>query len=96
MAFRWINKQGVETESGVVIQFTGRHSLEYRSRRGKIKIHIEDGGTDTKPLIIVHERSIDRWSGGIFGMKVTDAERRAVIEVLREALAFQGLGLTLV
>lgn len=86
--FTWLNKQGVRSDEGFELQFTGRFTAEYRESGRTTKFYV-DGGS----AITVYEGSLDQlWRDTPDPTK----ERARIIRNLNEALAFQGLRLDLV
>jgi hypothetical protein len=86
--FKWLNKQGVESKKGFVVQFTGRFSAEYREAQKIITLSIESGISNGKPCVIVVPGSFARWDGGSL---VSDKNQALMLANLRRAVEFQGL-----
>ncbi len=80
--FKWLNKQGVESDEGFVVQFTGRFTAEYRERGKSIEVAVEDGGGGAKPALV--------YSRSSFG-HLPEPDKERVIRNFRAALVFQGL-----
>ena len=81
--FEWINKQGVRSDSGAVIQFTGRFTAEYTRYGVTIEVDVEDGGPSAgKPTLLYSRASF----ASLGSLVADDAEA-----LFREALQFQGL-----
>src|SRR5690348_743555 len=89
--FKWLNKQGVESNKGFVVQFTGRFSAEYREAQQVIALAIESGMSNGKPSIIVGPDSLERWDGG---SSISEKKQALIMANLRRALEFQGLALS--
>ena len=83
--FRWINKQGVESDLGFVVQRTSRFTAEYRERGRVIVVDVEAGGPsgDKGSLLYSRESLVKSFS--------PQSERDRVEANFREALVFQGL-----
>ena len=83
--FRWLNKQGVESELGFVVQFTGRFTAEYREAGRVFVVDVEDGGqSGDKPKILYSRSSLIR-------LIPIQSERDRVDANFRNAMLFQGL-----
>jgi hypothetical protein len=81
-SFRWLNKQGVESSDGFVVQFTGRFTAEYRENGRSVVVDVEDGGSSAT-LLYSRQSLISKFSG--------ESERKRVETNFRKALEFQGL-----
>lgn len=86
--FTWINKQGVRSDRGFEVQFTGRFSAEYRENGKIIEIYVESGGG--MPSIIIGTDAFARWNNGI---PLPEEQRVRVLQNFKEAMEFQGLKL---
>lgn len=82
--FRWLNKQGVESTEGFVVQFTGRFAAEYRENGRVLEVDIEPGVVGGSPAICYAASSFRRWSAD-------PAEQQRVSGNFGRAVAFQGL-----
>ncbi len=89
MKFTWLNKQGVETEEGIVVQSTGRFTFEYREGKKVIEIDIEGGIMGGKSCIHFKRSIFKKWSSG--SGVLTFSEQEKAIEIFKDALVFQGL-----
>ncbi|WP_396615431.1 hypothetical protein [Lysobacter soli] len=82
-SFRWINKQGVESADGFVVQRSGRFTEEYRENDRSITIDVESGLSGGRHVVSYRRRSFDAWSSDLL-------ERQRVIDNYRAALRFMG------
>jgi hypothetical protein len=87
--FSWINKQGVQSDQGFIVQFTGRLTAEYREGPLTIVVDVEDGGGSGNPMIYYRADCFHRWTNS--SIVLTETERARVVENFREAMKFQGL-----
>lgn len=55
---KWLNKQGVESETGFVVQITGRLTVEYREDGRVVVVACEDGE------VTDGGRDLHAWSDG--------------------------------
>lgn len=88
--FTWLNKQGVKSDRGFVVQFTGRFTAEYRENGKTVTLDVEDGLSGGLQCVSVDPRAFERWDGGI---AIVKEEQDRLFENLREAMEFQGLKL---
>jgi hypothetical protein len=89
--FTWLNKQGVQSERGFVVQRTGRFTAEYSDGAKVVTLDVESGLTDGGlPCLIVDPTAFDRWDNG---EQIAPAQRSELFENLKQAIEFQGLKL---
>ena len=88
--FVWLNKQGVKSDAGYIVQFTSRFSAEYHESGKTIDIYVEDGMQAGQPCIILSNESFAKWSDGT---TILPDERSRLVDNFRQALDFQGLKL---
>src|SRR5438270_2306530 len=91
--FTWLNKQGVQSDRGFVVQFTGRFSAEYRAGGRVAKLYVEDGTLEGQPCIIVDPDAFQHWDGE--AARIPAEEQAQMFANLREAMEFQGLKLAI-
>jgi hypothetical protein len=82
LTFRYLNKQGVESNRGFVVQITGRFSLEYRRESFCIECDTE---------IMPHPPGLTVQVPGLPFGNLTPARRAEIITEIRAALDFMGL-----
>jgi hypothetical protein len=78
--FKWLNKQGVESDKGFIVQRTGRFTLEYRQGNFRMECLVE--GVENRIGVSVPELP--------FG-NLTETRRSEIVQEIRDALEFQGL-----
>jgi hypothetical protein len=82
--FTWINKQGVQSSSGFVVQRTGRFTTEYREAGKTLVVEVESALVGNRSVIYYARSAFNSWS--------TDAaEQERVAANFRSALEFKGL-----
>ncbi|HEX3657380.1 MAG TPA: hypothetical protein VHV55_16440 [Pirellulales bacterium] len=89
--FEWINNQGVRSDKGFVVQFTGRFTIEYQEGPHTTVLAVEPGfdPDSGKPVLVVAvPPTLVPWGAPEFA---SDEGRRKFIENVREALVFQNL-----
>jgi hypothetical protein len=90
--FTWINKQGVSSSDGFVVQMTGRFTMEYREGSRVLVLEIDNGNWGGGPSIALTRPSdLERW--GKSGLSISKSDQDRVRLNIKEALAFQGLTL---
>jgi len=93
MNFKWLNKQGVRSDTGFELQFVDRFTMEYREGDRRITVDVESGVlAANQPAILMGPDAFNAWDDGL---ELLPEKQRSVLGNVREALAFQGLGLSL-
>ena len=87
--FTWLNKQGIRSDSGFVVQFTDRFRAEYREGERIVSVYVEDGISGGIPAAIVGPDAFAHWDDD--PAKFSEAERKRLFENFRFACEFQGL-----
>lgn len=91
--FTWLNKQGVRSDSGFVVQCTGRFTYEYREGGRCIEIEVEDGHVAGEPCISIRKDAFAKWDQGSPFYETPREEQEQLMRNFRDALEFQGLAL---
>lgn len=86
--FTWLNKQGVRSDRGFEVQFTGRFDAEYREGGKVVKLYVESGVNGGLPCIILAPNAFARWSDG---SATRPEQQAAMLQNFKEAMDFQGL-----
>jgi len=89
--FTWLNKQGVQSDSGYIVQFTGRYTCEYREGSKRIEIAVEDGFFAGKPCINISKDAFAKWSPPRPFYETPREEQERLMKNLQDAIEFQGL-----
>jgi hypothetical protein len=89
--FTWLNKQGVESDRGFTVQFTGRFTAEYREDGKVITLALEDGVSGGVPAVIIGPNAFDCWDND--RQKIDLDQKDRLFRNLKEAIEFQGLKL---
>jgi len=88
--FKWLNKQGVESDRGFIVQVVSRFIIEYRQKYKKISVPIEiDNVTNTEVSIIIHKSSFTCWDDE--GTNISANEQSEIIKNFKDAMNFQGI-----
>jgi hypothetical protein len=88
-----LNKQGVQSDRGFLVQFTGRFTAEYRDRGKVVTLDVESGLLGGQPCISVGPDAFEHWDGET--ETIPRDEQARMFENLREAIEFQGLKLVI-
>lgn len=91
--FTWLNKQGVQSDSGFVVQFTGRFTCEYSEGGKRIEIAVEDGLSAGKPCINISKDAFAKWAPPRAFYETPKDEQERLMKNFKDAIEFQGLAL---
>lgn len=91
--FTWLNKQGVKSSEGFIVQRTGRFTAEYQEGGKKISISLENGFLpDMKPCEIISSCAFSRWDNGA---SISKEKQEQILQNFKEAMEFQGIGVVM-
>lgn len=94
MTFTWLNKQGVKSSKGFVVQRTGRFTSEYQEGSRKITVEIETGKLpDGKFCDIIGSDTFTNWDDGI---PISKEKQEEILQNYKDAMNFQGIGVIVV
>jgi len=91
MSFSWLNKQGVESDRGFTVQFTGRFTCEYREGARSIEIAVEDGLSGGRPRVSIRRNAFANWDRKSPFSETPADEQARLLQNFKEAIEFQGL-----
>ena len=91
MAFTWLNKQGVQSDQGYVVQVVDRFCVEYREANRVLSVEVEDGIKDGRYCLIVSPGCFSRWDEMQLHESLDGDEQARIERNFREAMEFQGL-----
>ena len=91
--FTWLNKQGVKSDRGFIVQRTSRFTAEYRYRGKVVTLDVESGLDNGQPCMIVDPDAFQHWDGD--SATIPSEEQTQMFDNLREAMKFQGLKLAI-
>jgi hypothetical protein len=87
--FKWLNKQGVESDKGFIVQVVSRFEIEYRQQSKKISVIIEiESVSSTRLSIVVLKSSFRCWSNGV---QIAESEQEKIIKNFIDAMNFQDI-----
>lgn len=93
MNFIWLNRQGVRSDTGFELQSVDRFTFEYREGTRTMTLDIESGMLGgNQPAILIGPDAVAKWNDG---SSLDIASQKRVLENIRQALAFQGLGMSI-
>lgn len=88
--FTWLNKQGVQSEKGFVVQSIDRFAIEYREGARKRSVYVENGRTAGGALCVeIAPNAFAQWDGD---QTVLSLEKQSeMLQNFRDAMKFQGI-----
>lgn len=89
--FTWLNKQGVQSDAGFVVQFTGRFTCEYRESGRILELEVESGVIGQQPCINIKRDAFASWN--VAGVKhdIPEEQQLRMLQNFKDAMEFQGL-----
>lgn len=88
--FTWLNKQGVESSKGFIVQSVSRFIIEYKEGDKYISIEVQsDYAQGKKPYEIVSKNAFSHWSDG---SSIATKKQEEIIKNFKDAMEFQGIG----
>ncbi|MCW5590232.1 MAG: hypothetical protein KIT27_11300 [Legionellales bacterium] len=88
--FTYLNKQGVQSNKGFIVQRTGRFTSEYREGSRKITIELNNGVLpDGRFCEIIKSITFYQWDDGT---PISQNKQKEILKNFTDAMEFQGLG----
>lgn len=88
--FKYLNKQGVESNKGFIVQRTGRFTSEYKEGPKKITIELDNGVlTNGKFCEIIKSDAFSNWDDG---ESISQNKQKEILKNFIDAMEFQGIG----
>lgn len=91
MKFSWINKQGVKSDSGFVLQRTERFQYRYTEEEKNIKVSVEPGLVEE-----IYFGPENRWEPPHEELLINPTELDRITDNLNAALEFMGTKFSMV
>ena len=89
--FTWLNKQGVQSDAGFVVQFTGQFTCEYREGGRILELEVEDGVIGQQPCINIKRDAFASWNVAGVTHDILEEEQLRMLQNFKDAMEFQGL-----
>ena len=87
--FVWLNKQGVESDQGFIVQSISRFIIEYRELSKVIKISTEIGMLKNgKACVYVYPDEFEKWNDGTL---IDPVKQKEIFQNFKDAMEFQGV-----
>jgi len=87
--FTYVNKQGVKSDKGFVVQRTGRFTAEYQEGEKKISIELENDLLDNDKICeIIDANAFLKWDDGAF---IPTEKQLEILQNFKNAMNFQDI-----
>ena len=87
--FTWLNKQGVESSDGFVVQGTGRFTIEYREGNQVVTLQVDHGSYGGGPSVNIAADAFSYWDH--LRLTNTPTKQAQMRENFVAAMAVQGI-----
>jgi hypothetical protein len=89
--FKWLNKQGVESDRGFAVQVLNRAAIEYREKSRNVKVEYEYGTWNGNNCVLIGSRAFVRWDNDPEGATNPLEKQQEMLSNFREAMEVLGL-----
>lgn len=86
--FTWLNKQGVKSDKGFVVQSINRFVIKYSEGHSDIDVSVERGMSNGKAMIYIYEDEFYKWSDG---RAISEKKKIQILKDFVDAMNFQGV-----
>ena len=84
--FTWLNKQGVKSDRGFIVQSINRFVIRYSELQGEIDLSVERGMNGGEAMIYVYDDEFYQWNDG---RKIAEEKKQQILKNFIEAMNFQ-------
>lgn len=93
--FTWINKQGVQSDAGFIVQRTGRFTCEYREGGHSIELEVESSLVGDRSCISISKDAFASWTGPLLNGETKNEQQARLLKNFKDATEFKGMKLML-
>lgn len=88
--FKWLNRQGVESDKGFVVQSMNRFTIEYRESSKVIPLSVERGlQKNGQACVYIYLDELNKWADG---EPIPLKKQAEILQNFKDAMEFQGIG----
>ena len=88
--FTWLNKQGVKSDKGFMVQFIARFEVKYQEDQKIISVYVEPDFTASSKLFLhIESSAFSAWSDGA---PISEEKQKEILKNFTDAMEFQGIG----
>ncbi|MFZ6777929.1 hypothetical protein ACO0LD_13950 [Undibacterium sp. Ji83W] len=90
--FKWLNKQGVESDEGFIVQVIDRYHVEYREGENVLTLKIDIGFVGgVYPCVLLEKNVIQRWNSELSSSSFSDEKKQQILNRFIAAMMFQDM-----
>ena len=89
--YTWLNKQGVQSDRGFMVQSVDRFTVEYREGVRKVSVEVENGMLGGKPCVSIYPAAFERWDGDPEWMIIPPETQDDMLAKFTDAMEFMGV-----
>lgn len=87
--FTWLNKQGVKSNKGFVVQSINRFTIEYREANKLINVSVERALLPSgKAAVYIYPEEFEIWGDGT---PIASDKQKEILQNFKDAMRFQGV-----
>ena len=87
--FKELNKQGIQSDEGYIVQFVGRFEVEYRDGDKYISIYVEPGRSSSGSLsLIIGKGAFEKWANNI---PISEEQQKTILANFTKAINYFGM-----
>lgn len=88
--FTWLNKQGVKSDKGFIVQSVDRFVIDYREGKKKRGVYVENGRTEYGELCVeIAPNAFERWDND--PENIAPEKQEEMLSNFTDAMRFQGI-----
>jgi hypothetical protein len=88
--FTWLNKQGVKSSDGFIVQSVARFTIEYRENSKCMSVEVDNGRLPNgKFCEIVKSSAFSKWDDGT---PISEEKQKEILKNFTDAMEFQDIG----
>ena len=84
--YTWLNKQGVKSDKGFIVQSISRFVIRYSELQGEIDLSVEQGMSAGKAMIYVYDDEFYKWNDG---RRISEEKKQQILKDFIDAMKFQ-------
>lgn len=87
--FVWLNKQGVKSKKGFIVQSIDRFAIEYRENARTISVYVERGClSNSRFCVSIRSDAFLKWDDGTI---ITPTQQKEILQNFTDAMNFQNI-----
>ena len=87
--FTWLNKQGVVSDKGFIVQSINRFVIEYRESSNIIRFSVDRGLLENGvACVYIYRDELEKWDNGA---SIPKGKQEEILKNFKDAMEFQGV-----